>query len=296
MLFDQDGKRFFKGNLHTHTTLSDGQKTPQDATSLYREKGYDFLALTDHWVLSDTVENPDFLLLSGIEYNTGNTVQEGIYHIVCIGASTPPNVKNENIPPQQIIDEINKADGIAILAHPAWSLDKAEEIAKLNDLCGAEIYNTVSAPPWNCRPYSGLIMDDVASRGRLLPCMAADDSHWYQGEQTRSFLLVEAKSLSRGNIIAAIKAGKFYATQGPMFSVSINEFGFEVTCQPGESGSPICEVVFFSDTVFASDRVTFGDNVKRAFYSIKPTDTFVRIEVIDKEGNVGWSSYYPVNK
>ena len=39
-----------KGNLHTHTTWSDGMHTPAETAKHYRSKGYDFLALTDHWV------------------------------------------------------------------------------------------------------------------------------------------------------------------------------------------------------------------------------------------------------
>ena len=39
-----------KGNLHTHTTWSDGMHTPKETAEHYRSQGYDFLALTDHWV------------------------------------------------------------------------------------------------------------------------------------------------------------------------------------------------------------------------------------------------------
>jgi hypothetical protein len=41
--------RFFKGNLHTHSTVSDGSLPPEDVISLYRQHGYDFLAITDHF-------------------------------------------------------------------------------------------------------------------------------------------------------------------------------------------------------------------------------------------------------
>ena len=47
---------FFKGNLHAHTTNSDGRRTPQEVIELYKAHGYDFLALTDHW--KRTVEEP----------------------------------------------------------------------------------------------------------------------------------------------------------------------------------------------------------------------------------------------
>ena len=43
---------FFKGNLHCHTTVSDGKLSPDEVVALYRDLGYDFLALTDHRRLS----------------------------------------------------------------------------------------------------------------------------------------------------------------------------------------------------------------------------------------------------
>jgi len=37
-----------KGALHTHTTCSDGDLTPQALLRVYRDLGFDFVALTDH--------------------------------------------------------------------------------------------------------------------------------------------------------------------------------------------------------------------------------------------------------
>ena len=42
--------RFFRGNLHTHSTLSDGRLEPEEVCRRYRAEGYDFIALTDHFV------------------------------------------------------------------------------------------------------------------------------------------------------------------------------------------------------------------------------------------------------
>ena len=42
--------RFWRGNLHTHSTLSDGVLSPEEVCRRYRDEGYDFLALTDHFV------------------------------------------------------------------------------------------------------------------------------------------------------------------------------------------------------------------------------------------------------
>ena len=67
MYIDEHGARWFKGNLHTHTTDSDGQMSPDDCAALYRGRGYDFLSLTDHWKLSGTRTHENgLLLLSGV--------------------------------------------------------------------------------------------------------------------------------------------------------------------------------------------------------------------------------------
>ena len=42
------GRRFYKGQFHTHTYWSDGQAFPEQAVALYRDAGYDFLGLSDH--------------------------------------------------------------------------------------------------------------------------------------------------------------------------------------------------------------------------------------------------------
>lgn len=58
-----------KGNLHTHTTWSDGMHTPAETAKHYRSKGYDFLALTDHWVygIHPELNRDDFLVFPGTE-------------------------------------------------------------------------------------------------------------------------------------------------------------------------------------------------------------------------------------
>ena len=46
-------RRWYKGNLHTHTLNSDGDSTPLEVATWYRERGYHFLVLTDHNYLTD---------------------------------------------------------------------------------------------------------------------------------------------------------------------------------------------------------------------------------------------------
>ncbi|OGF52584.1 MAG: hypothetical protein A2497_00505 [Candidatus Firestonebacteria bacterium RifOxyC12_full_39_7] len=56
---------WLKGNLHLHSTLSDGLKSPEELFKLYKAAGYDFLSLTDHWKLYPAGEEKGLLLIPG---------------------------------------------------------------------------------------------------------------------------------------------------------------------------------------------------------------------------------------
>jgi hypothetical protein len=68
-----------RGNLHAHTTFSDGVRTPEALLAEYESRGYDFLAITDHedhdnWIEPGYREalarlRPELLLFRGIELN-----------------------------------------------------------------------------------------------------------------------------------------------------------------------------------------------------------------------------------
>ena len=76
---------FYKGNLHSHTTNSDGRLTPIEAVSYYRKHGYDFLALTDHNIYSDyrdILKLDDFLVHPGTEASILKMRDEKFIHAV----------------------------------------------------------------------------------------------------------------------------------------------------------------------------------------------------------------------
>ena len=49
----------WKGNFHTHTTLSDGKETPDNVVDIYKKGGYNFLAISDHELYFDTTKYDD---------------------------------------------------------------------------------------------------------------------------------------------------------------------------------------------------------------------------------------------
>lgn len=290
-LFNPDGL-WFKGNLHMHTTLSDGKLSPEASTALYKKAGYQFVALTDHWIQSKIHQTDDFLVLSGCEWDTGNGGNP-VFHIIGAGMENQVLLRRsdkEKLGPQDVINAIKNAGGIAILAHPAWSVTNPDDCMTLKGLAGIEIFNSISELPWNGRRAdSGLYVDICATQGVLFNCFAADDSHYYEGEQTHSFIMVKAPELSAHALKKAILNGDFYASQGPLLeSVTIERDVVQVRC------SNVKTAVFYSNTVWCSDRVTTG-GVDFAAYRIKPTDRYVRIELIDFNGRMAWSSPFSVN-
>ncbi len=283
MFKDKFGKTRQKIGLHIHTTLSDGRKTPDEAARLYREAGFDAIAITDHWQYGEGGRISGLTILSGCEYNTGTMdAASGVYHIVGVLMQKKPFVMR-SATPQEIIDAIHDAGGIAILAHPAWSLNTPEKIAKLRNLDGIEIYNTVSDVGKNRRGDSSLIIDMLGVEGKFYPLHAADDTHDFMDELAKSFICVECESLDRASLFAAIKAGKFYASQGPEIHLLRNDDGtFTV------NSTEVVEVVFQSNMCSAK-RVFLGDALTSVTYTPRDGEKYVRAYVTDKHGRRAWS-------
>ena len=113
---------WLKGNLHTHTTTSDGVRTPQEAVDHYKKNGYDFLSITDHGTLVNptTLYNRGMVLIPGQEISLGNSHAGTTYHIVAanIQETLPLPDFDHSIDPQRAIDLTAEQGGFAILAHP----------------------------------------------------------------------------------------------------------------------------------------------------------------------------------
>ena len=121
---------------------------------------------------------------------------------------------------QSGINRINASGGLVMLAHPAWSLNTPETIMSLHGLAAAEIYNSVSAAPFSGdRADSSSLLDVAAANGCLLNSVAADDSHYYRGEEGRAFIRLQADELSEQGVLTAIRQGTLHASCGPEIKV-----------------------------------------------------------------------------
>lgn len=273
-----------KVGLHIHTSVSDGRVSPEESLRIYKENGYDAVALTDHWKYGEAGEADGMTVISGAEYNIGGgATEKGVYHILGLFTDADPAL-DQKMGPQEIIDGIHARNGLAVLAHPAWSLNTPEMIMALRDVDATEIYNAVSEVGESFRADSSILVDMVASRGLDLPLLATDDAHFYGGaDNCKAYVMVQSVDNSAESLKKAILEKRFYATQGPEIHLIREDDVFLVMC------SPVEHIYFASNSAWCV-RATYGENLTKAEYVPVKDDVFVRAFVVDKAGRTAWSN------
>jgi len=292
MFLDKNGNQWYKIGLHIHTTNSDGKKTPEEAAEIYKNAGFDAIAITDHWKYGAETEIDGLKIISGCEYNLGtHDTIDGVMHIVGVGMKEVPNLTRETATRQETIDEIIRTGGKAVLAHPYWSLNSVDDVKALKGFSMLEIYNTVSDVGQSFRPYSGYIVDLLANEGISFPLTATDDTHYYNGEdECKSFIMVNCENCETESILNAIENRRFYATQGPELYVELKENKIIVNCSE-------CSIIkFVSNASWVHERVVKGEKLTYAEYDLKDFEKWVRVEIKDKDGKEAWSNIIEVNK
>ena len=289
MYRDLLGKTRVKLGLHHHTTASDGKKTPEELAAIYLSAGYDAVALTDHWVYQNGGELAGLPILSGAEYHMQDQYRaDEVWHIVCLFAEREPDLQM-GADPQTIVDAIHAAGGLAVLGHPAWSLDKPDAIERINGFDATEIWNTTSGVGACRRPDSSLIVDMLARDGYYLPLLATDDSHnlGVRGvcDGPVAFIMAESDDLDPDHLKEVLKRGAFYASTGPELHLLREDDGrFHVRC------SPASEIIFFSNLAFSNRAVLTGDDITEGWYEAHPGERYVRAAIKTKDGREAWSN------
>lgn len=224
--------------------------------------------------------------ISAAETDAGN-----VFHILGIGCESKPAL-TETAGPQEIIDEVHRCKGLAVLAHPAWSLNTAQQAARLSGVDATEIYNSVSDAGESSRPYSGDFVDTAACQGLFYPLIADDDAHFYNGsDETKAWIMLEAEeNASDEELLKALKEEKFYATQGPEIHIRRENNEVTVIC------SPVSRISFFSNAVWAPERCHRGEGLTKAVCHVQPWENFIRAEVTDAQGKMAWSRVIRLNE
>ena len=103
LAFSKSGK-FLRGNLHTHSNRSDGLLSPDDLCQQYKDEGYNFLVISDHFVglynypitEPSNFSHSDFVTVLGAELHSGYAENGEIWHILAVGL--PKDFRPTNSP------------------------------------------------------------------------------------------------------------------------------------------------------------------------------------------------------
>jgi len=285
--------QWFKGNLHAHTTNSDGLLTPRQLISRYRDGGYDFLSITDHGKRTDTssLSGEDLLVIPGEEICVGTSQAGRLFHVVGVGIEEelPLEDADRDASPQEAIDLIRGLGGIAFIGHPYWSELNHADLAGLTGHLGIEVYNTTCDLSIG-RGFSGVHWDSLLTRGRRPMGFAVDDTHSKElellpSDSCRAWINVKAASLEADKILDSVRRGLYYSSIGPEIrSINVADGEIEVSCSPARS------IAFISNRSLGRKYTEGEGNLESAVYSLKGSERYIRIEVSDRIGRIAWSN------
>lgn len=282
--FDAPGK-WYKANLHAHTTQSDGKLSPAEVAIHYRRQGYDVLAITDHEKVTPVAEYcaSDFLCLEGLEIGSGSSESGGNFHIVGLGLPVGFDDR-PNDHPQSTLDAIAAAGGIGFIAHPYWSCLVAHDLLGLRNCLGIELIN------YGCeieigKGVSTVHWEDLLVRGERYLGLGVDDGHRCGWDFYGGFTMIKAEELDREAIFAALRAGRFYASQGPLIhDLQVTDEAIRVECTPAAA------INFFANNqqgwcIQKEDRPALTG----ARYLRTGRERYVRVEIVSETGLRAWS-------
>ncbi len=316
--FDSSYK-FYKGNLHSHTTVSDGKLKPEESAKLYKEAGYSFLAITDHNIFTDfssDLDDEKFIIIPGFEasvlwfYNKTNVLVDRCHHLLVF---KDPDAKDfdfkhlENVEilklygpdvdfvkeSQKFIDNLKKRGAVICYNHPAWSRVMDSDFLSLKGYDFLEIYN------W------GTVLDsnsgsDVTSWQKVLDsgckvnALATDDNHnKATGELFDSFggyVMVNAKDLNQDEIMKALLAGQYYSSSGAVIkNWGIRNGKAYLECENANF------VFFRFGPGVRCAKVKCEKGLTYAEFDIPEDTTYFRFEVVDDKGKTAWTNPYYID-
>lgn len=289
-------RKMLKGNLHCHTTRSDGRADPATDIRHYAAAGYDFLALTDHnrYNYENFAPETGLLILPGMEVDTWiDTIGVHCVHVVSVG---PEKEKDNGFEQDQrfayphtreakdaqpMIDDILRGNNLPIFCHPEWSGNTCQEIMDLSGFSLMEIWNSGCAIE-NEMDHDAAYWDELLFSGRKIFGVASDDSHTVQ-HNCHGWIRVNAEK-NVSSILDALKRGAFYASCGPeIYDFYIEDGIATVIC------SPAAKVGFRNFRV--PYQQTRGKNLTAAQTKINhPGTYYIRAEVTDDQGRKAWTN------
>jgi hypothetical protein len=273
---------WYKANLHTHTTISDGNVCPAERAAQYREKGYHILALTDHNATNDVsgLSRDGFLVISGMETHPDCPGGDP-YHFVCLNVPHGLDLSTEPDPNARI-RMVKDAGGEAIIGHPYWCGHNVTHLMPVEGAIGLEIYNGTCTGIG--KGFSSVHWDDLLDAGKILPAIAVDDVH-HGGDIFMGWTWIRAESLTVEAVMDALRSGCYYASTGPTIEDARMVDGkVSVKC------SPASEIQFIAQRSAGRVIRAKDEPLTSAELPFSPMWDYVRIEVIDADGGRAWTN------
>ncbi|HEX6972135.1 MAG TPA: CehA/McbA family metallohydrolase [Limnochordia bacterium] len=281
--------RWWRGNTHTHTTRSDGQRPPAEVVEWYRQHGYDFVAITDHRRVPEADDlvikegGRPFCVVAGSELDLVDHETGVPYHLVCLGLSEAVALPEE-ITVNEAIRLARERAALVYVAHPYWHGHEIDDLVGVEGAVGIEIYNA-TCEYLNGKGTSVVHWDSLLRRGRSAWGFAADDAHWNRPDAGRAWVMVKAPALTPEAILNALAQGHFYSSTGPTLEdVEIAGDRIRVRC------SPVDRVAFIGPGT--RGRVVTGADgpITEAEVRLTGREAYLRVEAIDADGRRAWTN------
>jgi len=276
-----------KAALHTHTHSSDGAWWPEDVTALYRKRGFDVVALTDHERSNDVrgLSRRDFLVINGIELHPlypGHRCRN--HHIVGLGVPHGyPQSRAAQKDVRACIRQITDLSGLAILAHPPGVNVSPRLLADVPGLAAFELWasHQVADGAGDREAEWAAGLDD----GIYLPAIAADDAHG-SSDVGRAWTWLKTKTLSERSVLSAIRSGACYASTGPEIK------DFHATADAVEIRCSACKTITFAGPggKKTTRRAPSKGRGIGVFAIPRPDWAFVRAVITDRKGRKAWTN------
>ncbi len=292
--------QFWRGNLHTHSTNSDGVLAPEEVCRRYQAEGYDFLALTDHFIglynypITDTAafRGDGFTTILGAELHSGAMKNGELWHILAVGLPSDfaaPNspafspVDGQETGPE-IAQRARDAGAYVAIAHPQWSGLTMDDARSIDAAHAVEVYNHGCAMGCD-RPDGFHTLDLLLSEGKQLNLCATDDAHFYEPDHFGGWVMVKAEKNEPEQLLAALKNGNYYSTQGPnLHHIEIKDRQLHVEC------SSVSAIIIQGQGSAAVAK--HGHSMTKGQIGLGRFDAspWIRVTIMDAAGKKAWSN------
>ena len=223
--------------LHCHTTRSDGTPEPDELVRHYAGAGFDCVAITDHWLVTEADAGPDGpLLIPASELSADLPRAPFETEVLAIGIAELPEPRAAFPTLADCAAWVAAHGGAALLAHPRWSALGPDDILPARALHGLEVMNG-GCMVEQANGLSDAVWDAVSERGLLLGAIATDDAHRAGhpdgSDSLIAWTMVRAAARTPAAVVEALRRGHAYGSTGPVIhAVERVPGGLEVACSP----------------------------------------------------------------